>query len=190
MAAPHGIAGGLSWLTGGGGNSFLAKAVSTFIEGGDYVERLDQQVRDRQSSILPVLRGAAGVTGDVLKDCRLASKRSFDVLKYDIYNRGVPKTPENVKQVANRMVSAAAETRHRFSHFIIGMATSITKDVDSKKVSASATVALSELSMLPLPSESASQSAPSLAAETQGSVAKPETLQPKDVDAGFSFLGL
>eukprot|EP00971_Amphidinium_carterae_P184986 3673026-Amphidinium_carterae.1 len=29
--------------------------------------------------------------GNVLADCRLASKRSFDVLKYDIYNKDTPR---------------------------------------------------------------------------------------------------
>merc|ERR1711971_1021746 len=44
--------------------------------------------------VLPVLRGAAGASRGVLKDCREGTKMSFDAMKYDLYNEGVPKTPD------------------------------------------------------------------------------------------------
>lgn len=88
--------GGFSFLTGG--QNFLKAALGRFIDGGRYSEKLVNQVEQRQADILPLLRGAASSTGDILSDCRLASQRSSDVRKYDIYNDGVPKTPKECKR--------------------------------------------------------------------------------------------
>lgn len=113
-----------------GGQNPLAQAVRRFVSGGQYSETLQEQIKGRQADILPLLREAASVTGNVLSDCRAASRRSFDVLKYDLYNEGVPKTPEIAKHVADRLVTAAGQTRHRFTSFVAESAKSIAGDSD------------------------------------------------------------
>jgi len=115
-----------------GGQNPLAQAVRRFVNGGQYSETLQEQVKGRQADILPMLRDAASATGNVLEDCRLASKRSFDSLKYDLYNKGVPKTPEYAKSLAHRLVKAAGQTRHKFTSFITESAKSIARDVERK----------------------------------------------------------
>jgi hypothetical protein len=130
--------GGLSFLTGG--QNFLKAALRRFIDGGRYSEKLVNQVEQRQADILPLLRGAASNTGSILSDCRLASKRGFDIRKYDIYNRDVPKTPENANALADRIIDAAGETRRRFTSSITDLVKGITRDVQEKQEDASATV--------------------------------------------------
>jgi hypothetical protein len=130
-----------SFLTGG--QNWLSSALQRFI--GDNRDGAERQVSERQKEVPPVLRGVAAATGNVLSDSRLASKRSFDVLKYDIYNKGVPKTPENAKAIANRLVDAAGETRHHFTRLITEAAQSITRDVENQHTPAAATVAQSDL---------------------------------------------
>lgn len=132
-----------SFLTGG--QNFLSSALRRFVDGSRYSERLVDHVDQRQADILPVLRGTATVTGNVLSHCRTASKHSFDVLKYDIYNRGVPTTPETAKSVAHRLVDAAGQTRHRFMMFITETVSGIAKDTERKHERASATVLQSSL---------------------------------------------
>jgi len=172
---------GLSWFAQGGQN-VLAKAIRLFAEGGDYTERLKEQVRQRQKSLMPALEAAAHSSADVLTDTRLGSKRAFDVLKYDIYTKGAPKTPESAKTAANKLVNAVAETRHRFMTFVTGMATSLAHDVQGTKVSASATVAMDQLSKL--------EETPRLAAETKGSVLRAQPVSQQAVEDSFGFLGL
>jgi hypothetical protein len=123
-----------------GGQNFLKTAIRRFIDGGDYSEKVSDQVAKRQADILPLLRGAASSTGNILSDCRLASKRGFDVRKYDIYNRDVPKTPESAKVLADRLIEAAGETRHQFTSSITAMVKGITRDVQENKEDAAATV--------------------------------------------------
>merc|ERR1719387_1714105 len=123
-----------------GGQNPLAQAVRRFVNGGQYSETLREQVKGRQADILPMLRDAASATGNVLEDCRLASKRSFDALKYDLYNKGVPKTPEEAKAVAYRIVDAAAQTRGRFTRYVTESVSSIARDVVGREEPAAATV--------------------------------------------------
>lgn len=127
-----------SFLTGG--QNFLALAINRFIGGGQYTSKLTTQISDRQADILPVLREAASITGNVLGDCRLASKLGFDVLKYDIYNKGVPKTPPSATAAANKLVDAAGQTRHNFMQGITGIVNAIAKDTQEKHVDPSAKV--------------------------------------------------
>jgi len=127
------------------GQNFMKKALQQFVSGGHYSERLTEHVAQRQADILPVLRGAAQSTGNVLSDARTASKLAFDVLKYDIYNKGVPKTPQAAKDVANKLVDAAGETRHRFMKFVTEMATGIANDAKGKTQEASFVVAGAQL---------------------------------------------
>lgn len=127
-----------SFLTGG--QNFISQAIRRFIGGGAYSEKLGDQIQKRQAAVLPALRGASIVAGDVLTDCRLASKLAFDVLKYDIYNSGVPKTPQSVKDAANHIVDAAGKTRHHFMQLIMGTVSSITRDTSEKHDDPAATV--------------------------------------------------
>lgn len=136
---------GLSFLSGGHWKNALQSALKQFIGGGRYSEKLVEHVEQRQADILPVLRGAAGVTGSILSDCRLASKRSFDLKKYDIYNKGVPETPQSAEDVADRIIEAAGETRRRFTRSITDLVKGITKDFQEKQEDAAVTVTKASL---------------------------------------------
>lgn len=134
---------GFSFLTGG--QNFLKTAIKRFIGGGQYSEKLVDHISQRQAEILPVLRGAASVTGNILSDCRMASRLGFDVRKYDIYNQGVPKTPQAADDIADRIIDAAGETRSRFTRSITDMVKGITKDVQEQQEDASVTVTKASL---------------------------------------------
>jgi len=134
---------GFSFLTGG--QNFLTAALKKFIGGSSYPDKLKEHVSERQADILPVLRGASGVTGNILKDSRLASSKAFDVLKYNLYHRDVPKTPKTATDLADRIVAAAGETRHHFTKSIADMANSIAKDENEKHEDASVTVTKASL---------------------------------------------
>jgi len=123
-----------------GGQNFFAQAIKGFVDGGRYSEKLVRHVGERQGEILPVLQETKEITGNVLKDCRLASSRSFDALKYDIYNNDVPKTPENAKALSYRLVEAVGETRHKFMRFVTEAADSIARDTQEKEEPAATTV--------------------------------------------------
>lgn len=140
LDAPAGSSGsiGLSFLTGG--QNFLKVALKRFIGGGSYPEKLIEHVSERQGDILPVLQGAAGSTGNILSDCRLASSKGFDVRKYDIYNDSVPKTPQTAKDLANLIIDAAGQTRHHFTQAITDMVKGITRDEQEKHEDAAVTV--------------------------------------------------
>jgi len=144
LDAPHdGSSSGFSFLTGG--QNFLQAALKRFIGGGQYSKKLLEHVQERQSDILPVLRGAAGATGNVLSDCRLASSKGFEVQKYDIYNDHVPKTPKIAKDLADRIIDAAGATRHRFMTSITDVVQGITKDEQEKHEDAAVTVTKASL---------------------------------------------
>eukprot|EP00928_Gymnodinium_smaydae_P078935 TRINITY_DN62988_c0_g1_i1.p1 TRINITY_DN62988_c0_g1~~TRINITY_DN62988_c0_g1_i1.p1 ORF type:complete len:293 (+),score=88.12 TRINITY_DN62988_c0_g1_i1:91-969(+) len=123
-----------------GGQNFLALAVQRFVGGGRYSERLVKHIAQRQGEILPALQSAADAAGDVLTDCRLTSKLGFDVLKYDIYDSKAPKTPESAKKVAHQLIDASTQTRRSFMSVVLGAVGSITRDVEQKHDSPSATV--------------------------------------------------
>jgi len=145
LDAPYGdsSSSGFSFLTGG--QNFLKAALKRFIGGGHYSEKLIEHVQERQSDILPVLRGAAGATGDILSDCRLACSKSFDVRKYDIYNDNVPKTPQIAKDLANKIIDAASSTRHHFTKSITDAVNGITRDEQEKHEDAGVTVTKASL---------------------------------------------
>jgi len=122
------------------GQNFLRTSLQRFIGGGRYPEKLLKHVEERQADILPVLRGAADVTGDILTNCRLATKKSFDIMKYDIYNKNVPKTPKYAEDIADRIVDASRETRSRFTRGITDVVKGITRDFQEKQEDPAATV--------------------------------------------------
>jgi len=128
VARPRNV--GFSFLTGG--QNYFVQAIRNFVGFGRYSEQAGQQVQQRLAEVTPVLRGAAAATGDVLSDCREGSKLAFDVLKYDIYTDGVPKTPEIAKVAAYSLVDAIGETRHNFMRGITDAAKGITRDIEAK----------------------------------------------------------
>eukprot|EP00418_Pyrodinium_bahamense_P016201 CAMPEP_0179112284 /NCGR_PEP_ID=MMETSP0796-20121207/52480_1 /TAXON_ID=73915 /ORGANISM="Pyrodinium bahamense, Strain pbaha01" /LENGTH=213 /DNA_ID=CAMNT_0020810449 /DNA_START=75 /DNA_END=712 /DNA_ORIENTATION=+ len=95
LALGEGGNGGLSPSSGGHG--ILAWALQglkdqlrrRFAGLGGYASRLHSDIAERREGVLPALEGAAAKTTDVLDDLHAASSRSFDALKYDIYNQGV-----------------------------------------------------------------------------------------------------
>jgi len=133
-----------SFMTGG--QNFLALAIRRFVGGADYADRVAAEVSNRQGNVLPALRGAAAITGNVYDDCRMVSKLGFDVLKYDIYNEGVPQTPAFVKTAADKLVDASAQTRHQFMQGVIGFARALTIDTEEKDINPSAKVTQTLLS--------------------------------------------
>lgn len=131
---------GSSLLTGSGHLDVFSRAIRRFVGGGTYSEQLLSSVQSRQADILPSLRGASEVTGTVLSDCHAAQRGGFDVLKYDLYHKGVPKTPESAKDVANRIIDASSSMHRRFTSFIGQAASSIAGDFQGKDDPAVATV--------------------------------------------------
>lgn len=138
-----------SFLTGG--QNYFTQAIRRFVGFGQYSETLGKQVRRRQADVTPMLRGAATVATNVLVDTREASKLGFDVLKYDIYTKGVPKTPEAAKKAAHKLIDAAAETRHNFMQGITDTANGIARDSNEKNVAPAATVTNSLAQSLNMP---------------------------------------
>jgi len=145
LDAPCDTNNGFSFLSGGHFKVAFKAALKHFVGGGRYSEKLVEHVEQRQADVLPVLRGGAGVTGNVLSDCRLASKKGFDVRKYDIYNRDVPKTPKVADDVADRIIDAAGETRRYFTKGIMDLVKGITRDVQEKQEDAAVTVTKASL---------------------------------------------
>jgi len=142
MGAPSGWdwSSTFSFLSGGRWGDLLRFTVRSFVDGGRYGDRLQQDIYRRRDESLPALRGASAAAGDVLRDCRKASTRAFDVLKYDIYTRGAPKTPKAAKDVADQIVAASRDTRRDFLGLVTEVAAGITKDVEAQNERPSATV--------------------------------------------------
>lgn len=113
---------------------------------GMYPERLHKQIMNRQDQILPLLEGTAKQAGNVLEDCRLGTKLSFDVRKYDIYNRGVPKTPKEADDAADELIRVSGEVRRSFTSLIVGTVKSIAADTETKAEKPSVTVIRSAIS--------------------------------------------
>jgi len=128
-----------------GGQNFIGMMLRRFVNEGDYAERLSEHIKSRQADILPTLQNAANSLGNFLEDCRLSSKLSFDILKYDIYNKGVPKTPAHVEEIAYAITDAAAQTRRHFTKMIVESANSLANDVVSRSEQPSVTVVKSSL---------------------------------------------
>jgi hypothetical protein len=67
---------------------------------------------------------------DVLTNTRLASKLAFDALKYDIYNKNVPKTTDEAKSIADKIVELSGKLRKAYLGIVTAIATQITEDVE------------------------------------------------------------
>jgi hypothetical protein len=126
-----------SFLTGG--QNFLALSMRRFV-GGGYQNSVDKDVAQRQGKILPLLQGTEAKTGNVLKNCRVAVQRSFDVLKHDVYNTDAPKTPAKAKLAANKITKAAGETKREFLQSMNGASSSLERDTQEKRTDPTAIV--------------------------------------------------
>lgn len=129
----------------GGGMSFLNSAIGRFTGSSTYTNRLRSHVNLRQADILPVLQDVSVETGSVLSNTRRASALAFDVIKYDIYNDAVPKTPKAATAAAYQIVDAVSETRHHFTSFITQAADSLANDVAGQSRGAGAALATASI---------------------------------------------
>lgn len=139
-----------AFFRGGSIADVFQKAVRQFLNvgvggNGNYAERLHEQVSARQADVVPMLQGAASNFGSIMSECRAVSKAGFDVLKYDIYTRGVPKTPQAAKDLANKLIDAAGKTRQYYTSSIRSSAAAIAADATGKQDGASATLMLSSM---------------------------------------------
>lgn len=69
----------------------------------------------------------------VLEDLRTATRSCFDAVKYDIYNKGVPKSPEHLTPLAYELVDVSSELRKSFLGRISGIAKAITEEVQESR---------------------------------------------------------
>lgn len=81
----------------------------------------------------------------VIGDLRAATTSCFDAVKYDIYNKGVPKSPKHLTPLAYELVDVSSEMRKSFLGRITGIANAITEDMsmsqkDANKIAVEASI--------------------------------------------------
>jgi len=120
-----------------GPTDFFAKLYGAFVaeERKTYQEKLRGQVVERQKRVTQILKDSQ--RADVLTNTRLASKLAFDAMKYDIYNKNVPKTPEEAKAIADKIVELSGKLRKAYLGVVTAIATQITEDVEGLSGTAS-----------------------------------------------------
>jgi len=113
-----------------GPTDFFAKLYGAFVaeERKTYQEKLRGQVVERQKRVTQILKDSQ--RADVLTHTRLASKLAFDAMKYDIYNKNVPKTTDEAKAIADKIVELSGKLRKAYLGVVTAIATQITEDVD------------------------------------------------------------
>jgi len=113
-------------------SDFFAKLYGAFIaeEKQGYQAKLRGQVEERQKRSADILKGSLGA--DVLTHTRLASKLAFDALKYDIYHKGVPKTPAEAKAIAEKIVELQTAVRRSYLGVVTAIAGQLVEDVQAK----------------------------------------------------------
>lgn len=113
-------------------SDFFAKLYGTFIaeEKQGYQAKLRGQVEERQKRSAEILKGS--IASDVLTHTRLASKLAFDALKYDIYQKNVPKTPEEAKAIANKIVELQTAIRKNYLGVVTAIAGQLVEDVQAR----------------------------------------------------------
>lgn len=151
-----------SWENGLSYSNAFSNARSKLVGDGDYSKKLAKDIQNRQADTEAILRSAANKLGDVLKNCRLVSSLSFDILKYDIYNKGVPKTTPEVKAMADRLIAAGRVTRQKFMGVTMGPVQSLVEDVQGKTERPTATVIRQEMSIRNFGSGSGAGAGPTL----------------------------
>lgn len=121
----------------------------------------DEAVRDvmeRQGEVLPILQRTADISGDVLTDLRKAKNEAFDALKYDLYNKGVPKTPKFAEDVAYKLVDTAAGMRKKFLALTMDQVNAIARDFEGQHQSAAKVLTESDTTAtLSAPAETAAK---------------------------------
>merc|ERR1719473_2547107 len=112
-----------------GPTDFFAKLYGAFVaeERKSYQEKLRGQVVERQKRVTQILKDSQ--RADVLSNTRLASKLAFDALKYDIYTKNVPKTTEEAKAIADKIVALSGKLRKAYLGVVTAIANQITEDV-------------------------------------------------------------
>jgi len=136
-----------SWEHGLSYSNAFSNARAKLVGDGDFSNKVAKDVRDRQAEVEPVLRTAADKLGDVLTNCRLVSSLAFDILKYDIYNKGVPKTTPEVKAICDRLIAAARITRQEFMGVAMGPVHSLVDDTQGKAERPTATVVRAQMDL-------------------------------------------
>jgi hypothetical protein len=113
-----------------GPSDFFAKLYGAFVaeERKSYQEKLRGQVMERQKRVTQILKDSQ--RADVLTSTRLATKLAFDAQKYDIYNRGVPKTTAEAKAIADKIVELSGKLRKAYLGVVTAIANQITEDVE------------------------------------------------------------
>lgn len=111
-----------------GPTDFFQRLYSSFVaeDQKDFPDKFRGQVQERQKRVSDILKGSVG--SNVLQDTRLASKKAFDVLKYDIYTPKAPKTPESAKEIANKVIDLHAKVRKSFLGVITTAANQLAQD--------------------------------------------------------------
>lgn len=141
----HGsVSGPFSWLVGDG--SIVSRLVQ-FLTGMKFASQAREEMEERQEAILPslrgALRGASRSSAGVLHESHVAASRSFDIIRYDIYNSSAPKTPKAVVAVANKIADASADSRHRYMQLTLRSVSGVKHDAETADDDAQATVARS-----------------------------------------------
>jgi len=114
-----------------GPTDFFKRLYGAFVSDDqkDFPAQLRGQVEERQKRVVDILKKSK--SSDVLTNTRLASKKAFDVLKYDIYTPKAPKTPESAKEIANKVIDMHAAVRRSYLGVITTLANEIAKDAGS-----------------------------------------------------------
>jgi hypothetical protein len=112
-----------------GPTDFFAKLYGAFVaeERKTYQEKLRGQVAERQKRVTQILKDSQ--RADVLTSTRMASKLAFDALKYDLYTKNAPKTPEEAKAIADKIVALSGKLRKAYLGVVTAVANQITEDV-------------------------------------------------------------
>jgi len=112
-----------------GPTDFFAKLYGAFVaeERKSYQEKLRGQVVERQKRVTQILKDSQ--RADVLTSTRMASKLAFDALKYDLYTKNAPKTPEEAKAIADKIVALSGKLRKAYLGVVTAVANQITEDV-------------------------------------------------------------
>lgn len=111
-------------------------AAETASGGKAFNDEALREVAERQGEILPVLRQTADLSRDILEDCRVAKNDAYDALKYDIYTKDAPKTPQAAADLADKLIGAAKFMRHKFSDLAMGEVKALVQDTESQHDSA------------------------------------------------------
>lgn len=116
-------------------------AAENIASGGEaFNEKALREVAERQGDVLPVLQQTADLSKDILEDCRQAKNHAFDALKYELYTKGAPATPQVARDLADKLIGAASFMRHKFFGLAMGEVSAIVHDTDGAQKDSAAKV--------------------------------------------------